>query len=63
MTTSLNKHSQEFVLIPVALPDRLRYRFLHNHVDWSSPGSCGTGRTSSSPASRCGCTSTAVPRR
>ena len=21
------------VLIPVALPDRLRYRFLHNHVD------------------------------
>jgi hypothetical protein len=30
---------------------------------WSSPGSCGTGRTSSSPASRCGCSSTAVPRR
>ena len=30
---------------------------------WSSSGSCGTGRTSSSPASRCGCTSTAVPRR
>jgi hypothetical protein len=27
---------------------------------WSSPGSCGTGRTSSSPASRCGCTSTAA---
>src|SRR5262249_32072182 len=21
------------VLIPVALPDRLRYRFLHNHID------------------------------
>ena len=21
------------MLIPVALPDRLRYRFLHNHID------------------------------
>ena len=61
----LRRHGNEpvIVLIPVALPDRLRYRFLHNHVNLVPPGSCGTGRRSSSPASRCGCTSTAVPRR
>jgi len=31
----LRRHCNEpvIVLIPVALPDRLRYRFLHNHVD------------------------------
>jgi hypothetical protein len=29
---------------------------------WSSPGHCGTGRTSSSPACRCECTSTAARR-
>ncbi len=31
----LRRHCSEpvIVLIPVALPDRLRYRFLHNHVD------------------------------
>jgi hypothetical protein len=26
-------HDRIIVLIPVALPDRLRYRFLHNHLD------------------------------
>lgn len=31
----LRRHCNKpvIVLIPVALPDRLRYRFLHNHVD------------------------------
>jgi hypothetical protein len=31
----LRRHCNEpvIVLIPVALPDKLRYRFLHNHVD------------------------------
>ena len=27
------KKEQIMVLIPVAVPDRLRYRFLHNHFD------------------------------
>ena len=31
MTTA--RSEPVIVLIPVALPDRLRYRFLHNHVD------------------------------
>ena len=61
----LRRHCNEpvIVLIPVALPDRLRYRFLHNHIDWSSPGRCGTGQTSSSPACPCGCTSAAASGR
>ena len=35
VTDRLRRHCNEpvIVLIPVALPDRLRYRFLHNHVD------------------------------
>ena len=52
-----------FVLIPVVLPGQLRYRFLHNHLDLSSPGRCGTVRTSSSPASRCECASETAPHR
>ena len=52
------------MLIPVALPDKLRYRFLHNHVNLVLTRELRyPAGTSSSPTSRCRCTSTAVPRR
>ena len=62
----LRRHCNEpvIVLTPVALPDRLRYRFLHNHVDLVL-----TKELRYRPdvvvarVPRCRCTSTAVPRR
>jgi hypothetical protein len=48
------------VLIPVALPDRLRYRFLHNHIDLVLTRALRYRPDVVTPACRCGCTSTAA---
>ena len=57
---------QIVVLIPVATPDRLRYRFLHDHLDLISPPRCAAEPTSSPhvyrSCSTCLITSTAPAR-
>ena len=48
------RHDKQIVvLIPVVLPDRLRYEFLHNHYDLVLSARCAATPMSSAPGSRC----------
>ena len=51
-----HRDKQIVVLIPVPLPDRLRYQFLHNHFDLVLSPPCAPARTWSAPGFPFPCT-------